>query len=101
LSRLQKAAVVHRMLGSLGMPLPPGTLSPEEEAQLAGALGTLDGVAPEELAAVIDEFLQALSPSEGRRAAAAAAPRAAVAAHHRAARPPARWRRHGRDRYRA
>ena len=62
------------MLGSLGMPLPPGTLSPEEEAQLAGALGTLDGVAPEELAAVIDEFLQALSPSEGAAAPAAGPP---------------------------
>jgi flagellar motor switch protein FliG len=65
LSRLQKAAVVHRMLGSLGMPLPPGALSPAEEAQLVGALDTLGGVAPEELAAVIDEFLQALSPSGG------------------------------------
>jgi flagellar motor switch protein FliG len=62
LTRLQKAAVVHRMLGSLGMPLPPGTLSPEEEAQLAAALGSLGGVEPGELAAVIDEFLAALSP---------------------------------------
>ena len=65
LTRLQKAAVVHRMLGSLGMPLPPGTLTAEEEAQLAVALGALGGIDPVELAAVIDEFLMALSPPTG------------------------------------
>ncbi len=53
------------MLGSLGMPLPPGTLTPEEEAQLAAALDTLGGVEPGELAAVIDEFLTAMSPQTG------------------------------------
>lgn len=66
LTRIQKAAVVYRMLGSLGMSLPPGSLTPEEEAQLAAEMETLDGVDPAELAATIDEFLLALAPeSEG------------------------------------
>jgi flagellar motor switch protein FliG len=65
LTRLQKAAVVFRMLGSLGMSLPPGALTPEEEAQLIAEMETLDGVDPAELAATVDEFLLALSPEDG------------------------------------
>lgn len=62
LTRLQKAAVIYRMLGSLGMSLPPGALTPEEEAQLDAAVGGLGGIGPAELAAVVDEFLMTLSP---------------------------------------
>jgi flagellar motor switch protein FliG len=62
LSRLQKAAVIYRMLGSLGMSLPEGALAPEDEAQLNAAMAGLGGIDPVELAAVIDEFLMALSP---------------------------------------
>jgi flagellar motor switch protein FliG len=62
LTRLQKAAVIYRMLGSLGMALPEGALAPEEAAQLDAAMGTLGGVEPAELAAVVDEFLLAVVP---------------------------------------
>jgi flagellar motor switch protein FliG len=64
LSRLQKAAVIYRMLGSLGMSLPEGALSPEEQAQIDGAMATLGGIDPLELAAVVDEFLMAVVPPE-------------------------------------
>lgn len=60
LSRLQKAAVVYRMLSSLGMALPDGALTPEEEARLSAEIDTLGGVDPGTLAAVIDEFLATL-----------------------------------------
>ena len=63
LTRLQKAAVIYRMLGSLGMSLPQGALAPEDEAQLNAAMAGLGGIDPVELAAVIDEFLMALSPA--------------------------------------
>ena len=63
LTRLQKAAVIYRMLGSLGMSLPPGALAPGDEAQLNAAMAGLGGVDPVELAGVIDEFLMALSPA--------------------------------------
>jgi flagellar motor switch protein FliG len=62
LTRLQKAAVIYRMLGSLGMSLPQGALTPEEEAQLNAAVAGLGGIAPADLAAVVDEFLTTLSP---------------------------------------
>ena len=62
LSRLQKAAVIYRMLGSLGMSLPQGALSAEEQTQLDGAMTTLGGIDPLELAAVVDEFLTAVVP---------------------------------------
>jgi flagellar motor switch protein FliG len=62
LTRLQKAAVIYRMLGSLGMSLPDGALSAEDEAQLNAAMAGLGGIDPAELAAVIDEFLMALAP---------------------------------------
>jgi len=62
LTRLQKAAVIYRMLGSLGMSLPEGALAPEDEAALNAAMAGLGGIDPVELAAVIDEFLTALSP---------------------------------------
>jgi flagellar motor switch protein FliG len=62
LSRLQKAAVIYRMLGSLGMSLPDGALSAEEQAQIDGAMATLGGIDPLELAAVVDEFLKAVVP---------------------------------------
>ena len=61
LTRLQKAAVIYRMLGTLGMPLPDGALTPEEQAELQGAIGGLDGLEPGTLAQVVDEFLSALS----------------------------------------
>ncbi len=69
LSRLQKAAVIYRMLGSLGMSLPEGALSPEEQAQIDGAMATLGGIDPLELAAVVDEFLMAVVPPESGPAA--------------------------------
>lgn len=62
LTRLQKAAVIYRMLGSLGMSLPQGALTPEEEARLDAAVAGLGGIAPADLAAVVDEFLTTLSP---------------------------------------
>jgi flagellar motor switch protein FliG len=62
LSRLQKAAVIYRMLGSLGMSLPDGALSAEEKAQIDGAMATLGGIDPLELASVVDEFLKAVVP---------------------------------------
>jgi flagellar motor switch protein FliG len=62
LSRLQKAAVIYRMLGSLGMSLPDGALSAEEQAQIDAAMATLGGIDPRELAAVVDEFLKAVVP---------------------------------------
>jgi flagellar motor switch protein FliG len=64
LSRLQKAAVIYRMLGSLGMSLPEGALSAEEQAQIDGAMATLGGIDPLELAAVVDEFLKAVVPPD-------------------------------------
>jgi flagellar motor switch protein FliG len=64
LSRLQKAAVIYRMLGSLGMALPDGALAPEEAAQLDAAMATLGGIDPGELAAVVDEFLMAVVPPD-------------------------------------
>jgi flagellar motor switch protein FliG len=62
LTRLQKAAVIYRMLGSLGMSLPEGALTAEDEALLARAMEGLGGIEPVELAAVVDEFLLTLSP---------------------------------------
>jgi flagellar motor switch protein FliG len=62
LTRLQKAAVIHRMLGSLGMALPEGALTAGEEARLAAAIDGMGGIDPAELAAVVDEFLTTLSP---------------------------------------
>jgi flagellar motor switch protein FliG len=59
---LQKAAVIYRMLGSLGMSLPDGALSAEERAQIDAAMTTLGGIDPHELAAVVDEFLKAVVP---------------------------------------
>ena len=73
LSRLQKAAVIYRMLGSLGMSLPPGALTAEEEARLQAAIGELGGIAPADLAAVVDEFLTTLSPPAPDPVAPAAA----------------------------
>jgi flagellar motor switch protein FliG len=63
LTRLQKAAVIYRMLDSLGMPLPEGALSPDETARLSDAMQSLGGVDPPTLAAVVDEFLMSLSPA--------------------------------------
>jgi flagellar motor switch protein FliG len=65
LTRLQKAAVIHRMLGSLGMALPEGALTAEEQARLAAAIDGMGGIDPAELAAVVDEFLMSLSPETG------------------------------------
>ena len=72
LTRLQKAAVIFRMLGSLGMSLPEGALTAEEEAQLDAAMRGLGGIDPAELAAVVDEFLTTLSPQPFRPLASAA-----------------------------
>lgn len=63
LTRMQKAAVIYRMLGSLGMSLPEGALTETEKAELQGAVTGLEGLDPATLAGVIDEFLAALSPS--------------------------------------
>lgn len=63
LTRMQKAAVIYRMLGSLGMSLPEGALSEGEKAELQGAVAGLGGLDPATLAGVIDEFLVALSPA--------------------------------------
>ncbi len=62
LTRMQKAAVIYRMLGSLGMSLPEGALTETERAELQGAVTGLEGLDPATLAGVIDEFLAALSP---------------------------------------
>jgi len=71
LTRLQKAAVIYRMLGSLGMALPEGALTSAEEASLQGVMGGLDAIAPATLAQVVDEFLAALSPQAAPPPAAA------------------------------
>jgi flagellar motor switch protein FliG len=63
LTRLQKAAVIYRMLGSLGMALPEGALADQERAALEREIGALDGIAPDTLAGVVDEFLSALAPN--------------------------------------
>jgi flagellar motor switch protein FliG len=44
------------------MALPEGTLTPEDTARLDTAMGSLGGIEPAELAAVVDEFLLTLSP---------------------------------------
>lgn len=62
LSRLEKAAVIYRMLGSLGMALPDGALTADEQAQLDASVQGLEGIDPSELAAVVDEFLAMLAP---------------------------------------
>lgn len=64
LTRMQKAAVIFRMLGSLGMPLPDGALTAEEQAQLQAAVAGIGGLDPGTLAQVVDEFLTALSPAQ-------------------------------------
>ncbi len=63
LTRIQKAAVIYRMLGSLGMALPEDALADHERAALEREIGALDALSPDTLAGVVDEFLSALAPN--------------------------------------
>lgn len=60
LNSAQKAAVIVRMLEATGVALPPGTFSPEQEAEIARQMDGLKGMNPAILGGVVDEFLSAV-----------------------------------------